>query len=1786
MQGMSRFFSICHVIVAALLLNACGSESRAPGDFSTFKLPADLAALTSTRMIDRDELFAEIILRYADVEETIIATRAPGTDNWQADFRLPGGRDYSIELTWYDTVDVNRLDLVTFNRNFSGLFESGPITFDFSDYDFDGFDADNDGFVNLVERQDGTSPLVAEGTNVAVLLCIGGVTVEADSVCPEDAMAELELGFSQLSLSATPNETVSNNMLISNVGTAPLNYNAFSNQPWLRLVDDTSGSGVTGSLNPTESISLALQASCSDSIAVRNGSISVESDGGSDILLVALDCRGAILEVSPDFYQFAAEILPGTQQSAIETMTISNAGNELLDLQITSDSDWLCAVDPDTGDCAPSDFSTSVAPGEMLQLPIEGVCVNAPQMLAGNLTVTSNGGIRNFPATISCTLAPFPELSLLPGQFNLGSMQTQSSSGDLTISNPGTATLDYRISSDRDWLVVSSDQGAIQAGESAAVSLQAQCGEAVEVLSGSLLVSSNAGDVSVPVTLECAALPVPMLLLQTAPVSLSANFSQTSAGNFELTNTGSAELQYTISSDRDWLQLSNTQGALVAGDSRLLPFQASCDMTQESRTGAIQINSNGGSATLLVTLECTPLPQPQLELQTNELSLSALQNATATGSVAFSNTGTAPLTYTLGTDSGWIQLSGAEGTLVGGSNAAVPVGASCDSIAETRNGTINLVSNAGSASIAVVLTCDEIPQPVLFVETIEVALSAEVNQQAASNVTISNTGSADLQFEVTSDSAWLQLVSSNGNLAAGANTTFAFTASCNDMVERRSGSLSITSNGGGATVPVGLDCSALPVPELQIFGSPLALAAQQDATATGSFGVRNIGSALLNYQLVSDSGWLETSANQGALAEGAETTISVVGRCDGLIDTRVGSVSVNSDGGTIAIPVTLECSAAPVAMLSVQDDALSLQALLGESAVSNISISNTGNAELDFTATSNEPWLIPAIDRGVLLAGESTLLPLSASCDTEVLIRTGEITVDSNGGTIAIPVTLVCNALPQAALIVATESLSLQALQGDLATSDFSISNTGNAPLDYTASSNSAWLDIMNAMGTVDSGERAVIAVNAQCGDLVETRTANIAIDSNGGSADIPVVLDCTAIPVAVLDVRTTQLALTASIGQTADGVIDIQNSGTATLSYTIASEGSWLEVDAANTGEMLELIAGESRQVRVLGNCDSEIEALSGSVNFTSTAGNASVPVSLDCQGAILRVEPASLQLASEGSASIGGSAQDSIAIFNDGNAALDFTITSDSSWLCPDDPGSGDCSSGVQSFGESVQAGAFYSLPIAAMCSTVEETLSGAFNIESNGGSATIPVSLACTIAGAPALALTPLEFVEALDINVSGSDLLTLENTGSAPLNYDISSVASWLAVPANAGTLEAGESASVEVQYFCEETVEVLDGELLVSWDLGTATVPFSLSCMGPPNDDSGSRISGTVRDAVNDAPLQGVQVDLFFEDSIVAQSITDENGNFNFTGLAVQQGFSITMTFSGYISEDYAAIDTVEDGVTFLQTVLQVDEQFSGTGTISGTIRDAVSGLGVDGLDIDFRRGINTRFGEILNSVTTDNNGLYTVSGLSAGNYTAEITGASYQTAFFNAIVLGGQENNNQNASVSPLVLSGETRIVLSWGENPFDLDSHLTGPLEASSDRFHIYFGQLGSASASPFAFLDVDDTFSFGPETITINQQGAGVYRYSVHDFSNSSATSGSALAQSNARVQVLRDDGLIAEFNVPNQPGTLWTVFELEGNQVTPINSLSFESNPANDNAFKLHNDDSGLIRQIPAK
>ncbi|WP_250598920.1 YfaP family protein [Flavobacterium amniphilum] len=129
-------------------------------------------------------------------------------------------------------------------------------------------------------------------------------------------------------------------------------------------------------------------------------------------------------------------------------------------------------------------------------------------------------------------------------------------------------------------------------------------------------------------------------------------------------------------------------------------------------------------------------------------------------------------------------------------------------------------------------------------------------------------------------------------------------------------------------------------------------------------------------------------------------------------------------------------------------------------------------------------------------------------------------------------------------------------------------------------------------------------------------------------------------------------------------------------------------------------------------------------------------------------------------------------------------------------------------------------------------------------------------------------------------------------------------------------------------------------------------------------------------------------------------------------------------------------------------------------------------------------------------------------------------------------------------AISPVMeeLDG-MRIVLSWGSSPNDLDSHL------SYEGGYVCYYKKDASQAN----LDVDDTDSYGPETITITKKIQGKkYVYAVHNFTDKDNGNNNRLSTiSRAKVYVYIGNTLVRTFTPPaNTKGTVWIPFLIDEN------------------------------------
>ncbi len=324
-------------------------------------------------------------------------------------------------------------------------------------------------------------------------------------------------------------------------------------------------------------------------------------------------------------------------------------------------------------------------------------------------------------------------------------------------------------------------------------------------------------------------------------------------------------------------------------------------------------------------------------------------------------------------------------------------------------------------------------------------------------------------------------------------------------------------------------------------------------------------------------------------------------------------------------------------------------------------------------------------------------------------------------------------------------------------------------------------------------------------------------------------------------------------------------------------------------------------------------------------------------------------------------------------------------------------------------------------------------------------------------------------------------------------------------------------------------------------------------------------AGTVIDPRDNVAVADAQIQVTFADGTDAgYSViySDEDGKFEFIG-DEDYDYKISVEKAHYIATELwtmrSACGNLEEG---LPTVWLVPQPVITEGAIAGVITDALNGWTIALADIEFRKGLNAPDeGSVLYTSVTNSNapmGKYEVSAMEAGVYTGHITKESsdYLPSTVLVYALGGRSVNGQHGAMITQLGQSQMRIVVTWGVNPSDLDSHLWAPHNGceSDNPFHLYFPDAedyGGQGCSNYFRLDLDDTTSNGPETTTI-WDATGVlnetYSFLVHDYTNRSCA-GSCLAMCNSpgfKVDVYAGECVQSFYPIPGTDATVWHVFD----------------------------------------
>lgn len=235
---------------------------------------------------------------------------------------------------------------------------------------------------------------------------------------------------------------------------------------------------------------------------------------------------------------------------------------------------------------------------------------------------------------------------------------------------------------------------------------------------------------------------------------------------------------------------------------------------------------------------------------------------------------------------------------------------------------------------------------------------------------------------------------------------------------------------------------------------------------------------------------------------------------------------------------------------------------------------------------------------------------------------------------------------------------------------------------------------------------------------------------------------------------------------------------------------------------------------------------------------------------------------------------------------------------------------------------------------------------------------------------------------------------------------------------------------------------------------------------------------------------------------------------------------------------------------------------SATGSVTGTVVDASTGLPVEGVALEIRQGWNAPEDTFVAAEgTTDATGAFEFTLYPAGPYTITALPIAGELVPGRFPVFLGATPTRAVGMVSPAVDPTLLRASIVWGEGAADLDLHLSAPRSdgsAGSDgngQYHVWSGRPAHPEndpdgIGPDAALELSDSDGGGPETIAVYRPpGQGVHVLSVFDNDHADDSSSTALANTGVVMQVWygQDEPTFYEIG-PGVAATLWNPVEIE--------------------------------------
>jgi len=333
----------------------------------------------------------------------------------------------------------------------------------------------------------------------------------------------------------------------------------------------------------------------------------------------------------------ASELGPNPNNQSLQ---IKNIGQGTLSYSISDDADiyevdWLNITPP-------SGASSGEIADHVVSVNKTGLAKREDPYTA-KITVNGNDAY-NTPQTVDVSLVlseePPPQIGVNPKNLSFSAQLGGSNpaSKTITVQNTGESTLNYQITTDKNWLSVTPPSG---------VSEGAQKNHNVSVNIAGLGAGSHQGTITitdvnavnnpqtVSVTLQVSEEPPPQIWVSTDQMSFSAEESggNPSSQTFQVRNSGSGTLNYQIAWDESWMSVSPDSGTSGGASQTHRVTINKTGLSAGTYRGTITItdpNASNSPQSISVTLRISTQAPPATD---NDITLAVSRTSGKSGDI-------------------------------------------------------------------------------------------------------------------------------------------------------------------------------------------------------------------------------------------------------------------------------------------------------------------------------------------------------------------------------------------------------------------------------------------------------------------------------------------------------------------------------------------------------------------------------------------------------------------------------------------------------------------------------------------------------------------------------------------------------------------------------------------------------------------------------------------------------------------------------------------------------------------------------------------------------------------------------------------------------------------------------------------------------------------------------------------------------------------------------------------------------------------------------------------------